>query len=54
MKVRVTWRAGAMRPREPAAVVRPLRLSTFGARRAASRRQPAAPARASPRRHSLA
>jgi len=31
--------AGALRPQESAVLVRPLRLSTFGARRAASRRQ---------------
>jgi hypothetical protein len=39
--------AGALRPQESAVLVRPLRLSTFGARRAASRRQPRALARAS-------
>ena len=46
-----TRRAGAVCPRESSAVVRPLRLCTFGARRAASRRQPRTPARASYRRH---
>ena len=39
MTCEVAWRAGAMRPQGTAPWVRPLRLSTFGARRAASRRQ---------------